>query len=71
MRTFYAVAWVVWIGVFFVIEGAALATGHPQDTLSDFAWRLEHLHRAWTFARFMVAAGCLWLFFHLVFGWFR
>lgn len=67
----YAWLWIAWIVVFFVIELSALITGHPERTLSEFVWRLEGLHGAWSFARFFIAVGCAWLTFHFTFGWFR
>jgi hypothetical protein len=69
--TAYAVLWIGWIALFLAIEMSALWSGHPQWTLSDFVWRLEQINRSWTFVRFFVCAGCVWLFFHMAFGWFR
>lgn len=46
MRTLWqaAVWWPSWIaltfGVFLLRETWALASGHPQDTLSDWTWRI-------------------------------
>jgi hypothetical protein len=64
----YPVLWVIWIAAFFAIEMSALFTGHSQFSLSELTWRLERVHHGWTFARFLVAAFCLWLAGHLVWG---
>jgi hypothetical protein len=71
LKTVYGVLWLLWIVSFLGIELTALWTGHYQYTLSEWVWKLERLGRAWTFARYFVAAFLLWLFFHLVFGWWR
>ena len=70
-QTLYAALWIAWIAAFAVIEFSAILTGHDQWTLSDFVWRAEHISRAWTVLRFFIAAFCVWLFFHMAFGWFR
>ena len=67
----YAVLWIIWIAAFLAIELTAIGTGNTRYTLSDFIWRLEEVNGAWTFLRFAVCAFCIWLFFHLAFGWFR
>lgn len=70
MRTLYSILWIAWIAAFLTIELSAIFTGHHEYTLSDFVWRLEQVHRAWTFARFFIMAFCVWLMLHLAFGWF-
>jgi len=71
LKTTYGVLWLLWLASFLAIELTALWTGHPEFTLSEWVWRLEKLGRVWSFARYFVAAFLLWLFFHLVFGWWR
>jgi hypothetical protein len=71
LRNVYAVLWIAWLTSFLVIELSAMWTGHSEATLSEFVWRAEQLGRAWTFLRFFICAFCLWLFFHMAFGWFR
>lgn len=71
MTRVYAVLWLAWIAMFFAVELSALCMGHPERTLSEFVWRLEGLSPRWTFARYFIAAGCLWLFGHFTFGWWR
>ena len=62
--------WVAWIALgFFPLELWALFSGNDQDTLSDNVWRLEGTGA--TFFRYFVAAFLVWLFFHMVYGWFR
>lgn len=62
--------WLAWIVVGFMpLEFWALATGQPQYTLSDQVWHLEGTGSS--FARWFIAAFCAWLFFHMVFRWFR
>lgn len=67
----YPVLWIGWIAAFLAIELSALFSGHPQYTLSDYVWRLEEINSAWTFLRFFIAAFCIWLALHMVFGLFR
>ena len=71
MQTLWSAAWIAWAVWFLGWEFTALGTGHPQWTLSEYVWRLEQLGPTWTALRYLVAAGCLWLFFHLAFGLFR
>ncbi len=67
---------VVWFGLGFGIpEGIALATGHPENTLSDQVWHIEGLGSAsgnfanpvtWTFGHWLVFCGMVWLLGHFV-----
>jgi hypothetical protein len=66
----YPLLWIAWVIAFLAIELTAIFTGHSQYTLSDYVWRLEQVNRAWTALRFIIAAGCVWLFFHMAFRWF-
>lgn len=76
--------WLWWFittfGTFIVPEVVALATGHPERTLSAAVWRMEALKAgqlvtAWTFAHFaftgVFALTTLWLLGHFGFGWWR
>ena len=67
----YPLLWIAWIAAFLAIELSALWSGHSNFTLSSYCWKLEQINRSWTFLRFFIAAGCVWLFCHLVFHWFR
>jgi len=50
-------------------ELTAFAIGRHDLTISDFTWRLEGV--GWSFARFFIAAGLIWLTLHLSLRWFR
>jgi hypothetical protein len=65
----FALLWVGWIAYFAIVEGAAFMLRRTDLTLSDFTWRFEGA--GWTAARYLVAAGLLWAFCHLVWGMFR
>jgi hypothetical protein len=71
VKTVYGVLWLLWIIAFLIIELSALWSGNYQYTLSEWVWKLERLGRGWSFARYFVAAFCVWLAGHLVFGWWR
>lgn len=71
MARLYAAAWITWIVAFLAIELTAIASGHSRYTLSDYVWRLEQIDAGWTFLRYFVAAFCVWLALHMIFGWFR
>lgn len=64
----YAALWIAWAAAFLAIELTSIFTGHGQFSLSAFVWRLEEINSGWTFLRYLVAAFCLWLFLHMVFG---
>lgn len=73
-----SVYWVlVWFALGFGIpEGIALATGHPENTLSDQVWHIEGLGQNgqsqfmnpahWTFGHWFVFCGMIWLLGHFV-----
>lgn len=67
----YPWVWYVWIGWITVFEFLPIITGKAQYTLSEYTWKLEGLSSNWTALRYLIAAFCLWLFFHLAFGLFR
>jgi hypothetical protein len=67
----YPYAWYVWGGLFVVFEFVPIAFKQDQYTLSEYIWRVEDYGPGWTALRYFIAAICVWLFFHLVFGWFR
>lgn len=59
----FGVAWLLgW-------EISAFAIGRTDLTISDFTWNLEGA--GFSFARYFIAAGLIWLAMHLSFGWFR
>ena len=55
--------WLVWIGVFLVIEGIAVFNNEDDDTLSEFVWDFVTIHPiGW-----VGIAGLLgWLAFHFL-----
>lgn len=76
--------WLIWfllsVGTFGFFETRALVTRHPEKTLSDAIWRMEHLRTGqpiyqWTFGHLMftglIALLFGWLFFHFSAGWWR
>lgn len=65
----FLTAYFIGAGWLIAWEIAALASGHPEWTISDFTWRLEG--PGWSFARFFIAATLIWLTFHLSAGWFK
>lgn len=67
----YPLLWIAWIAAFLAIELSALWSGHPNWTLSEYVWKLEQINRSWTFLRFFICAFCVWLLFHLVWGFWR
>lgn len=79
MRTLWSagVWWVVWltgaVGLFILRETWALASGRPQDTLSEWVWRVLQITRhesitQWSATDFLVCGAWLvlmvWLTFH-------
>lgn len=76
--------WLVWFlasfGSFLFFEVRALATRHPERTLSDAIWRLEQLRTGqplyqWSAGHVLVAGTVtvlfVWLGFHFTLGWWR
>lgn len=64
--------WWAWLGAFVVPEFVALGTGHPENTFSDFVWKVcdvlpGQTIRQWTWAHYGLAVLMLWLPFHFVF----
>jgi hypothetical protein len=66
---------VAWFGLGFGIpEGIALATGHPENTLSDQVWHIEGLQTQpafinpvhWTLGHWVIFCGMVWLFGHFI-----
>jgi hypothetical protein len=69
--------WAIWIVVLFGgPEAIALATGHPEDTLSEVTWHWFDVapgQTIWTYSiqHFILVVLMTWLYFHIVFGIFR
>lgn len=61
----WSLYWLGWIVVGFIpAETWALATGHPENTLSDQVWHVEGTGA--TAMRFFVFSFLLWLLIHMV-----
>lgn len=70
--TGFTVAWIVWAGMFVVVEGIALVNKSKDDTLSEHVWSIFKVRQQptkWSFARFFLAAFMVWLSGHFVLGW--
>jgi hypothetical protein len=69
MQKLYLLAYLT--GVIWLLswEISAFAIHRTDLTISDFTWRLEGI--GWSFARYLIFTGLLWLTVHLSFGWFR
>lgn len=66
------VFWTTLIGIGGIVEIIALATGHPEWTLSEFVWRICKVTPGqpimkWTAAHVLFMLSFFWLFFHFNF----
>lgn len=64
-------AWVFWLAMFAVIEGAAIFNKQPDDTLSEHVWKwfqIREKPRQWTVRRWALAVFLVWLLVHMVAG---
>ncbi|MCI0689853.1 MAG: hypothetical protein L0Y54_21825 [Sporichthyaceae bacterium] len=67
----FTIAWLLWVGFFGAIEGAALANKQPGDTLSEHLWRwfaITGKPAGWRARRAVLVAGLAWLVAHLLSG---
>jgi hypothetical protein len=73
MRNYWSIYLPIAFLLFFIPEIAALATGHPENTLSDYLWRTfgvirNQPIRDWSFRHFAFAGGftltAIWLIGH-------
>lgn len=76
---FAALYWPIWLAAtivsFLVYEIYALATGHPENTLSDWVWRVLKIGKNasfanWTAADFLTFGVWMTLFIWLTFHFF-
>lgn len=66
----WSLYWLFWIVIGFgVPEGIALASGHPENTLSYQVWHLEGTGA--TFWRWVICSMLIWLVLHMTFRLFR
>ncbi len=73
--SFWTVAWVVWLGLFVVLEAVAIRRRAEGDTLSENVWKWFSLKgnkgtlsRWQTVARFGFLAFWAWLTIHFLSG---
>ena len=67
----WTVAWLVWLGMFLVVEGFAIFNKERGDTLSEHIWkwfRINDKPRQWTWRRAVLAIFLVWLTVHMVAG---
>lgn len=66
----WTVAWVLWLVMFAVIEGAALVNKNRGDTLSEHIWKWFQIResRQWNVRRWALAIFLVWLLVHMVAG---
>ena len=69
--------WAAWLLLGFAVpEGIALGTRHPENTFSDFIWRVFDVLPGqtplqWKAVHFLLLAFMVWLFGHFVFALWR
>lgn len=64
----FTIGWIVWALGFAVLEGVALVNKRKGDTLSEHVWKYFDVDtKRWTFLRFVLTAGMVWLTGHFVF----
>jgi hypothetical protein len=67
----YTFAWLVWLGLFGVIEGFALMRKEKGDTLSEHIWSwfsVKGKGSMWRLRRFSLLAFLAWLVAHFLSG---
>lgn len=69
----WTIVWIGWLAAFAVLEGVALRDKRPNDTFSEFTWRLLKIRdrrptAATWIARVLLIIGGVWLTGHLAFG---
>lgn len=63
--------WLIWLGMFGVVEGAALANKKPGDTLSEHVWKwfsIQDKGGGWRLRRFGLLSFLAWLVAHFLTG---
>ena len=66
----WTIAWLLWLAMFAVIEGAALFRKGKDDTLSEHIWKWFKIResRQWNWRRAVLAGFLVWLLVHMVAG---
>lgn len=67
----YTPLWILWGLLFLLIEGSALRGIWARGgTLSELVWAWAGVRGGhWTWKRWALLGGLVWLLLHLVFGW--
>lgn len=69
--TVYTWAWIFWLALFAVIEGAAIIDRDRGDTLSEHVWAwfgVRGKPKGYKARRFVLLAFLAWLVVHLITG---
>jgi|HubBroStandDraft_2_1064218.scaffolds.fasta_scaffold268340_3 hypothetical protein len=69
LQKIYITAYLLGVAWLLGWEISAFVIRRHDLTISDFTWQLEGA--GWSFARFFIAAGLIWLTLHLSLKWFR
>ena len=67
----FTVAWILWLAMFVVIEGAAIFRKEGGDTLSEHVWKwfsVREKAAGWKARRAVLAGFLAWLSAHLLGG---
>lgn len=67
----FTIAWIFWLAMFLVIEGAAIFRKERGDTLSEHVWRwfsVSGKPRGYKMRRFVLLVFLVWLTVHLLTG---
>lgn len=63
--------WLIWLGLFAAIEGAAIFNKQQGDTLSEHVWSwfsIRDKGKGWRSRRFVLLAFLAWLVAHFLTG---
>ncbi len=69
--SWWTVGWLVWLGMFLAIEGAAIARRDKGDTLSEHVWKwfaIKDKPKGWKLRRLALLAFWAWLTVHFFTG---
>lgn len=67
----WTVLWLLWLLMFFIVEGLALANKEDGDTLSEHVWKWLRPPvgaRVWRLRRFALLSFMAWLTVHFLTG---
>jgi hypothetical protein len=67
----FAIAWILWIIAFLIIEIIAVVRKAPNDTLSEKVWAffsVKDKSKWWRLRRALLAGFLIWLFLHFLSG---